>query len=65
MANLPRPKQKPRPLPTHTQQLSIAYESTELRGITPIERTKVLAQLASLLVQAAIGEQGRSDDGEQ
>jgi hypothetical protein len=45
--------------------LRIAYESTELRGMTPVDRAKVLAQLAGLLIQAASGDQRGTDDGEQ
>lgn len=65
MANLPRPRLKPHQLPTIPQQLSIAYESTELGGMTPADRAKVLAQLAGLLLQAAGGDQRGIDDGEQ
>ena len=65
MANLPRQRPKPHLPSTKPQQLSIAYESIELRGITPIDRAKVLVHLAVLLIQAASGDQREADDGEQ
>jgi hypothetical protein len=35
------------------RQLSIPFDSTGLRGMTPSERRVVLARLASLLLEAA------------
>ena len=35
------------------RQLSIPFDSTELRGMTPSERQVALARLASLLMEAA------------
>jgi hypothetical protein len=65
MADLPSPKLKLQAPPTHLQQLRIAYESSALRGMTSVERAKVLEQLSNLLVQAVGGEQRWSDHGDQ
>jgi len=44
----------PRPAPrTVPRQLSMAFDSIRLRGMSPSEHAKVLALLASLLMQAA------------
>jgi hypothetical protein len=44
-------------------QLNIAFDSTLLRGMSPSERAKVLAHLASLLTQAAtVGTEEHDDD---
>jgi hypothetical protein len=49
--------------PTVPQQLSIAFESLRLQGMSPSERAKVLVHLASLLIQAAgAAPEGRDDD---
>jgi hypothetical protein len=50
------PKPAPRPplsLLATPQQLSIAFDSIRLQGMSPSERAKVLAHLASLLMLAA------------
>jgi hypothetical protein len=39
--------------PAARQQLNIALDSLLLRGMSPSERSKVVAHLASLLIQAA------------
>ena len=40
-------------LSTGPRQLSIPFDSTGLRGMTPSERRVALARLASLLLEAA------------
>lgn len=53
----------PRSLPTTAQQLSIAFDSVPLRGMSPTERAKVRAHLAHLLMQAAgVATEERDDD---
>ena len=47
---------------TAPHQLSIAFDSIHLRGMTPSERAKVLAHLARLLMQAAGVATGERDD---
>ena len=50
-------------LPATPRQLSIPFDSTGLRGMTPSERQVALARLASLLLEAAnIGAEERDDD---
>lgn len=49
--------------PCH-RQLSMTFESPVLQGMTPSERSNVIAQLAILLLQAA-GVQAREVDDEQ
>ena len=45
------------------RQLSIAFDSARLRGMTPSERRVALARLASLLLEAAnIAAEEREDD---
>ena len=46
------------------RQLSMTFESPVLRGMTPSERSNVIAQLAIVLMQAA-GVQPREADDEQ
>ncbi|QFZ81914.1 hypothetical protein GFK26_03615 [Variovorax paradoxus] len=46
------------------RQLSLTFESSVLRGMTPNERSNVIAQLAIVLLQAA-GVQPREADDEQ
>ena len=59
MKNLPLPA-----LPsTRPRQLSMALDSASLRGISPSERRTALAQLASILMEAAgVAAGERSDD---
>jgi hypothetical protein len=47
------------------RQLSIAFDSGRLRGMSPSERSTVLARLASLLLEAAGVAAGESDDDER
>jgi hypothetical protein len=49
----------PSPAP---HQLSIAYDSAKLRGMTSAERRIALARLASLLLEAANVAAGERDD---
>jgi hypothetical protein len=66
MANLPRPVPATRLLlPTTPNQLSIAFETIPLREIPQAERTKVIAHLAKILLQAAGAAMGERDDDEQ
>ena len=62
------PKPAPRPLLsalTAPQQLSIAFDSIRLQGMSPSERAKVLAHLARLLMLAAGAATGEHDDDER
>jgi hypothetical protein len=61
MKILPAPAMAP-PTP---QQLSIAFDSARLRGMTPTERRIALARLASLLLEAANPAAGERDDDER
>jgi hypothetical protein len=66
MANLPRPVHATRLLlPATSRQLSIAFETVPLRGIPQAERIKIIAHLASILLQAAGAATGELDDDEQ
>ena len=47
------------------RQLSIPFDSGRLRGMSPSERSTVLARLASLLLEAAGVAAGESDDDER
>jgi hypothetical protein len=64
MIKLPRQGPTPLLLPTAPRQLSIAFESIWLRGISQSERAKVLTHLASLLILAAGVADKESDDDE-
>jgi hypothetical protein len=45
------------------RQLSIAFDSTSLRGMTPLERRVAVARLARLILEAAdIAVEERDDD---
>ncbi|WP_382202711.1 MULTISPECIES: hypothetical protein [Hydrogenophaga] len=46
------------------RQLSMAFESPVLQGMSPGERATAIAQLAFLLLQAAGVQQTGADDGE-
>jgi hypothetical protein len=56
------PPAVPSPAP---HQLSIAFDSVKLRGMTPTERRIALARLASLLLEAANVAAGERDDDER
>jgi hypothetical protein len=47
------------------RQLSIPFDSGRLRGMSPSERSTVLARLASLLLEAAGVAAGERDDDER
>lgn len=51
------------PRPMAPRQMSMAFESAVSQDLTASERTSVVAQLASLLLQAA-GRPTGDDDGE-
>ena len=52
----------PRPLQAQ-RQLSMSFESPAMQDMDPSDRAKVVAQLASLLLQAAgVRRQGSDDD---
>ena len=55
------------PLSTTTapHQLSIAFDSIQLRGLSPSERAKVLTHLARVLMQAAGAATGERDDDQR
>jgi len=61
MRILPPPAVPSRP----RHQLSIAFDSAKLRGMTPTERRIALARLASLLLEAANVAAGERDDDER
>ena len=46
-------------------QLSIAFNSIPLQGMTPCDRAKALSHLAILLMQASGVATGESDDDER
>lgn len=46
------------------RQLSMAFESPVLQGMSPSERTSAILRLALLLLQAAGVHQTGADDGE-
>ncbi|QDL38645.1 hypothetical protein [Rhodoferax sediminis] len=52
------------PRPMAPRQMSMAFESAVIQDLTASERTSVVAQLASLLLQAAAGRPTGDDDGE-
>ena len=60
MSKRPAPAQSS----TVPRQLSMALDSVRLRGMSPSERTTVLARLASLLLEAAGVAAGESDGDE-
>jgi hypothetical protein len=47
-----------------SRQLSMTLDSVRLRGMSPSERSTVLARLASLLLEAAGVAAGECDDDE-
>lgn len=66
MINSPTSLPTTPPSPTTTpHQLSIAFDSIQLRGMSPSERARVLAQLARLLMQAAGAATGERDDDQR
>jgi hypothetical protein len=66
MTNSPKPRlgHLAPPMPMSQRQLSMAFESPVLRGISPSERASAIAQLAILLLQAAGVQQTGADDVE-
>ncbi len=66
MTKAPKPHQghQALPMPMSQRQLSMAFESPVLRGISPSERASAIAQLAILLLQAAGVQQMGADDVE-
>jgi hypothetical protein len=61
MRNLPTPALPSAP----PRQLSMSLDSMRLRGMSPSERRTALAQLASLLTEAAGVAAGERDDDER
>jgi hypothetical protein len=52
--NEPHKRRKRRSLPlVQREQISLAFESIGLRGLTNAERTKAIIRLSQLLIQAA------------
>jgi hypothetical protein len=49
--------------PVQREQISLAFESMGLRGLTSAERTKAIIRLSQLLMQAA-GVAGKESDDE-
>jgi hypothetical protein len=64
MRNLPKSVPPTPAAPTISRQLSIAFDSIRLRGISPSDRAKALAHLANLLMQAAgvVTEERKNDE---
>lgn len=65
MTNSPRPHlmRLASPAPMSQRQLSMAFESPVLQGMSPSERTSAISQLAILLLQAAgVQLPGANDD---
>lgn len=62
---LPQTRQSPRTRPAQLPQLRIAFEPTELRGMTVVEQAAVLKQLVVLLLQAANVQTDGADDDER
>ena len=59
MRNPPRPTLPP----AAPRQLSMAFDSRTLRGMSPSERSMTLARLANLLLEAAgVAAEERDDD---
>jgi hypothetical protein len=52
-------------LSTAPRQLSIPFDTTKLRGMTPAERRISLGRLAGLLLEAAGMTTGEPDNGER
>lgn len=50
--------------PVQPEQISLAFESMGLRGLTNAERTKAIIRLSQLLMQAA-GMAGKESDDER
>ncbi len=61
MRNLPVPARPP----SHPRQLSMALDSVSVRGMSPSERCTALAQLTTLLMEAAGVAAGERGDDER
>jgi len=55
-------RQRRYPPPVRTRQINIAFESTELRGLTNAQRMKVVMQMSQVLILAAGIAPKESDD---
>ena len=55
----------PTPTPTPQRQLSLAFETPVLQGMSPNERASAVTQLALLLLQAAGVQMPGANDDEQ
>jgi hypothetical protein len=64
MSQRPQSRKRPSPLVAAPRQKSIAFESVMTRGLTAPERTKVVKQLAHMLMLAA-GVARQESDGER
>lgn len=53
MTELPSRRKNKLPRPPKRRQISIAFESTELRGLTSAQRMKAVRQLSRVLMLAA------------
>jgi hypothetical protein len=65
MTKPPRWFREPPVPPRAPRQLSIRFDSVQLRGVNPSERARALALLANLLMQAAGAAVVGSDDDER
>ena len=66
MSSSPRPhlKRLVPPAPVAQRQLSMAFEAPVLQGMSPSERARAIAQLATLLLQAAGMQRTGVDNGD-
>ena len=55
-------RKRARLTPLKSRQMSIGFESIGLLGLTSAERTKVIAQLALLLMLARVAVEERDDE---
>ena len=62
MTELPEPRKRRTPKPTKRRQISIAFESRELHGLTSAQRMKAVMQLSRVLILAAGAALEESDD---
>jgi hypothetical protein len=62
MTEPPNSRKRRFPPPVRARQINIAFESTELRGLTSAQRMKVVMQMAQVLILAAGVALKESDD---
>lgn len=63
MTKLSKTRKNVVPQPSKRRQISIAFESSELRGLTSAQRTKAVTQLSRVLMLAAgVALEGSDDE---